>query len=41
MKIAINALKKNISCMIEAMYLYLLFFLVELQTTAGAFLKTK
>ncbi|MDQ0247325.1 hypothetical protein J2S09_004974 [Bacillus fengqiuensis] len=41
MKMFMNTLEKNISCMFEAMYLYTLFFLVELQTTTGNFLKTK
>lgn len=39
MKMFMDTLRKNSLCILEAMYLYILFFLVEFQTTARAFLK--
>lgn len=36
-----DTLRKNSLCILEAMYLYILFFLVEFQTTAGSFFKIK
>ena len=39
MKLLMNAFKKNALCMIEIVYLYLVFFFVELQTTIKTPLK--
>ena len=41
MKMFMNAFKKNASCIIETAYLYILFLLVELQTTTGNAIKLK
>jgi len=41
MKMFMNAFKKNTSCIIETAYLYILFLLVELQTTTGNTIKLK
>lgn len=41
MEMFMNTLRKNTSCMIEFVYLYILIFLVEIQTTAESFFKIK
>lgn len=41
MKMLIHALKKNTTCILEIIYLYILFFFSELQTTTASLLKIK
>jgi hypothetical protein len=36
-----HALKKNATCILETIYLYMLFFFSELQTTTASFFKIK
>ena len=36
-----QTLKKNATCILEIIYLYILFFFSELQTTTASFLKIK
>lgn len=41
MQMFIHALKKNTTCIFEIIYLYILFFFSELQTTTASLLKIK
>ncbi|SIR05772.1 hypothetical protein SAMN05878482_102885 [Peribacillus simplex] len=41
MKMFIHAFKKNTICILEIIYLYILFFFSELQATTASILKIK